>query len=59
MKPGSWVIVNRVTGKGVFETFNEETANKVRKYSKTHKVVDIMTYLQNLNRSKCNAKTSN
>ena len=45
----SWVIVNKSTGKAVFETFNKSTANKVRDKSVTHKVVPIMEWLVGLN----------
>lgn len=48
----SWVIVDKKTGKPVFETFNRSTADKVRKLcSVSYKVVPIGEWLGALNRN--------
>lgn len=48
MKTASWVIVNRVTGAAVFETFNENTAKAINE--RLYRAVPILEYLQSLNR---------
>lgn len=48
----SWVIISRATNRAIFETYSEDTANNIRRYSKTHEVVGIKDHLQNLNRKK-------
>ncbi len=58
MKTASWVIVNKETGKAVFETFEEKTANAINK--EKYKAVPILEYLQNLNKEiKDNDKATN
>ena len=48
----SWIIIEKDTGKAVFEIFSEKTANTIRtKDSAVYKVVPILQYLQDFNRS--------
>lgn len=46
-KPASWVIVNKLTGEAVLETFSQLVADKVNP-TKYH-AVPIMEYLQTIN----------
>jgi hypothetical protein len=48
MKTSSWVIVNKATGKAVFETFNENTAKAVN--TRLYIAVPALQYLQQLNK---------
>jgi hypothetical protein len=48
MKTASWVIINKVTGFAIFETFNENTAKAVN--TRLYKAVPILEYLQSLNK---------
>ena len=48
MKPASWIICNKITGKAVFETFNENTAITINAKG-TYQAVPVLTYLQGLN----------
>jgi hypothetical protein len=43
----SWVIVDKATGKGVFETFNEDVAKAIN--TTKYDVVEIQEYLETLN----------
>ncbi|MDZ7804321.1 hypothetical protein [Thiohalophilus sp.] len=46
----SWVIVDKRTGKAVFENFDAKTATEVReRHAETHKVIPIMQWLTSLN----------
>jgi hypothetical protein len=47
MKTSSWIIVNKATGKAVFETFNENTAKAVN--TRLYKAVPVLEYLYALN----------
>jgi len=49
MKTASWVIINKATRQGVFETFNENTAKAVN--AKLYEAVPILQYLQAINAS--------
>jgi hypothetical protein len=49
MKTASWIIVNKVTGAAVFETFNENTARAVN--TRLYEAVPVLLYLQRLNAS--------
>ena len=48
MKTASWMIVEKATGRGVFETFDKATADKARQF-KRYEVVPILEYLVSLN----------
>ena len=48
MKTSSWVIVNRLTGQAVLETFSEELTMNVN--LDRYQVVPILEWLQSLNR---------
>lgn len=43
----SWVIVDKATGKGLFETFNENVAKAIN--TNNYDVVPIQEYLETLN----------
>lgn len=47
----SWVIVFRDSGKPVFETFDSETVDIIKKDYPEYKAVPILEYLTNLNKS--------
>jgi len=50
MKTASWVICNKLTGKSVFETFNENTATTINA-GKEFIAIPILEYLQTFNAS--------
>lgn len=53
MKPASWVVVSKATGKAVFETFSQKTADAIvgdPVSGATFDVVPIGEYLASLNR---------
>jgi len=56
MKTVSWIIVNKVTGAAVFETFNENTAKAVNE--KLYRAMPALEYLQQLNKALTNARQS-
>lgn len=47
MRTASWVIVDKATGRAVFETFNRSTVDKINTAS--YRVVPILEWLQSLN----------
>ena len=50
MGPRSWVIVDKVTGKAVFETFCRDTVDTVeRKHSARYSAVPIVEWLGKIN----------
>jgi hypothetical protein len=46
-RPASWVIVNKATGKAVFETYRQETADAINR--DRYHVLGIGEYLGGLN----------
>jgi len=56
MRTASWVIVNKHTGKAVFETFNQNTANAFNGVNckainaAVYEAIPILQWLQSLNR---------
>lgn len=46
-RTASWVIVNKETGKPVFETFNQNTAKAIN--TRLYKAIPILQWLQSLN----------
>jgi len=48
MKTASWVIVNKITGFAIFETFKENTAKAVNTH--LYIAMPILEYLQSLNK---------
>lgn len=53
----SWVIINKKTGKQIFETFSKETADDVREnHKETLEAVPIAKWLGSLNQQKRNAE---
>ena len=49
MKTASWIIVNKQTGKAVFETFCKEFAETINR--EKYIALPALEYLQQLNRS--------
>ena len=49
MKTASWVIVDKQSGKALFETFNQTIANAINQSK--YQAIPILEYLQNLNKS--------
>ena len=47
MKTASWVIVEKATGKAIFETFNSKVADAVNR--EKYEVVPILEYLVSIN----------
>ena len=48
----SWVIVNKKTGRKIFETYSEETVNEVREHHKdTLEAVPIAAWLEKIKRA--------
>jgi hypothetical protein len=48
----SWVVVYRNSNKPVIEIFSQKTANTIQtKHSDIYKVIPILQYLQDFNRS--------
>lgn len=47
LKTASWVIVNKITRQGIFETFNENTAKAIN--TRLYEAMPILAYLQSLN----------
>jgi len=46
----SWIIVQKTTGKAIFEIFSKKTADTIRsKHSDQYKVLPILQYLQDFN----------
>lgn len=46
----SWVIINKRTGRQIFETFSKETADEVREnHKETLRAVPIREWLASLN----------
>jgi hypothetical protein len=52
MRAASWVIVDKATGRAVWETFDRELADKVKTAS--YRVVPIGEWLASLNRRNSN-----
>jgi hypothetical protein len=51
-KTASWVVVYKDSNKPVIEVFSQKTANTIQtKHSDIYKVVPILQYLQEFNRS--------
>jgi len=51
-KTASWVIVKRSTGEAIYEIFSPKTAETIKeKHSDQYKVIPILQYLQDFNRS--------
>lgn len=48
MKTASWVILDKETRKGIYETFNEEMVNRLNR--ELYDAVPVLEYLQDLNR---------
>ena len=48
----SWIIYNKMTGKAVFETFEENTAKAFSQFNGPYQAMPILEWLQSLNRSK-------
>jgi hypothetical protein len=46
----SWIIYNKLTGKAVFETFEENTARAFSQFNGVYQVMPILEWLQNLNK---------
>jgi hypothetical protein len=49
MRTASWVIVDKVSGKAIFETFSQHIAEKINQ--EKYLALPALTYLQNLNKS--------
>jgi hypothetical protein len=49
MKTASWVIVEKASGKAVFETFSKSLTEKVN--TEKYTIIPILEYLYNLNKS--------
>ena len=47
MTPASWVIINKATGEGVFETFSPKLISRIN--AAKYEAVPILKYLQALN----------
>jgi len=47
MRSNSWVIVNKITGDAIFETWNENTAKAIN--TKMYTAMTAYDYLCNLN----------
>ena len=49
LRTSSWVIVDKITNKAIFETFNETLAIKIN--VEKYEAVPVLQYLQNLNKT--------
>jgi hypothetical protein len=48
LRIASWVIVDKITNKAIFETFSESIASKIN--VEKYQAVPVLEYLQNLNK---------
>lgn len=48
LRTASWVIVDKITNKAIFETFNESILGKIN--VEKYQAVPVLEYLQNLNK---------
>jgi hypothetical protein len=49
LKTSSWVVIENITNKAIFETFNESLVNKIN--VKKYTAIPILKYLQNFNKT--------
>lgn len=48
LRTASWVIVDKITNKAIFETFSESILGKIN--VEKYQAVPVLEYLQNLNK---------
>lgn len=49
MKTASWIVIDKLTGRAVLETYSPKTAEHIRTIQ-GYKVIPILEYLQSLNK---------